>query len=104
GALCLFSVPSYARVARAATVTLRPEPFMLAARLCGTSGPRILMKHVAPSILPQLTTFGLLGIGVVIVIEGALSFLGLGVQRPLPSWGNMIADGQQALSLSPRLV
>jgi peptide/nickel transport system permease protein len=64
----------------------------------------MLFRHLAPNIAPQLVTFGLLGMGIVIVIEGALSFLGLGIPAPAPSWGNMIAQGQQSLSATPMLV
>ena len=103
-ALCFFSVPAFARLARAGTLRLRERPFMLAARLAGTRAPRILLRHVAPNIVPQLITFGLLGIGVTIILEGALSFLGLGVPPPEPSWGNMIFDGQAVLSAEPKLV
>jgi peptide/nickel transport system permease protein len=103
-ALCFFSVPAFARLARAATLRLRERPFMLAARLAGTRAPRILLRHVAPNILPQLVTFGLLGVGVTIILEGALSFLGLGVPPPEPSWGNMIFEGQAVLSAEPKLV
>lgn len=103
-ALSFFSVPAFARVARAATLRLREQVFMLAARLSGTRGPRVLVRHIAPNILPQLMTFGLLGMGLVIVIEGALSFLGLGVPAPNPSWGNMIQQGQQSISANPGLV
>jgi peptide/nickel transport system permease protein len=103
-ALCFFSVPAFARLSRAATLRLRERPFMLAARLAGTRAPRMLLRHVAPNILPQLVTFGLLGIGVTIILEGALSFLGLGVPPPEPSWGNMIFEGQAVLSAEPKLV
>jgi peptide/nickel transport system permease protein len=103
-ALSFFSVPAFARISRAATMALREQTFILAARLSGTSGPRILLRHVSPNIMPQLITFGLLGMGVIIIIEGALSFFGLGVPPPAPSWGNMIADGQGVLSAEPRLV
>jgi peptide/nickel transport system permease protein len=103
-ALCFFSVPAFARLSRAATLRLRERPFMLAARLAGTRAPRILLRHVAPNILPQLATFGLLGVGVTIILEGALSFLGLGVPPPEPSWGNMIFEGQAVLSAEPKLV
>jgi peptide/nickel transport system permease protein len=103
-ALSFFSVPAFARISRAATLQLRERTFILAARLSGTSGPRILLRHVAPNILPQLVTFGLLGMGIIIILEGALSFLGLGVPLPQPSWGNMIADGQTVLSAEPRFV
>ncbi|WP_067134982.1 ABC transporter permease [Microtetraspora malaysiensis] len=103
-ALGFFSVPAFARISRAATLSLREQPFMAAARLCGTKGWRVLLRHIAPNIAPQLTTFGMLGMGVVIVIEGALSFLGLGIPAPAPSWGNMISQGQASLSATPMLV
>jgi peptide/nickel transport system permease protein len=103
-ALSFFSVPAFARLARAQTLRLRERPFMLAARLAGTRAPRILLRHVTPNILPALVTFGLLGIGVTIILEGALSFLGLGIPPPQPSWGNMIFEGQAVLSAEPKLV
>jgi peptide/nickel transport system permease protein len=103
-ALAFFSVPAFARLARASTLQLREQPFMVAAQLSGTSLPRTLMSHVAPNILPQLLTYALLGMGLVINIEGAVSFLGLGVPLPQPSWGNMIYQGQQVLSVTPSLV
>jgi peptide/nickel transport system permease protein len=103
-ALAFFSIPAFARISRAATLRLRELPFMAAAQLCGTPGWRVLLRHVAPNITPQLITFGMLGMGIVMVIEGALSFLGLGIPPPAPSWGNMIAQGQQSLSATPMLV
>jgi peptide/nickel transport system permease protein len=77
---------------------------MLAARLSGTRGPRVILRHVIPNIAPQLLTFSLLGVGVAMILEGALSFLGLGIPLPEPSWGSMIAYGQQTISASPDLV
>jgi peptide/nickel transport system permease protein len=77
---------------------------MAAADLCGTPRWRVLVRHLAPNITPQVITFGMLGMGIVIIIEGALSFLGLGIPRPNPSWGNMVSDGQQSLSATPGLV
>jgi peptide/nickel transport system permease protein len=103
-ALAFFSIPAFARISRAATLRLRELPFMAAAQLCGTPGWRVLTRHVAPNIAPQLITFGMLGMGITIVIEGALSFLGLGIPLPAPSWGNMISQGQQSLSATPMLV
>ena len=103
-ALSFFSVPAFARISRAATLRLRERPFMLAARLSGTGTVRILVRHVAPNIFPQLATFALLGMGIIIILEGALSFLGLGVPPPAPSWGNMIFEGQNVLSAQPRYV
>jgi peptide/nickel transport system permease protein len=103
-ALSFFSVPAFGRLARAATLQLREQTFMLAARLSGTKARRMLLRHIAPNILPQLVTFGLLGVGIAIILEGALSFLGLGIPAPGPSWGNMIALGQGTLSATPELV
>jgi peptide/nickel transport system permease protein len=103
-ALTFFSIPAVARVARSAVLRLRGQPFMAAAELCGTPAWRVLFKHLAPNIAPQLITFGMLGMGIVIIIEGALSFLGLGIPAPAPSWGNMVADGQLSLSATPMLV
>ncbi len=103
-ALAFFSIPAVARVARSAVLRLREMPFMAAAQLSGTSGRRMLFKHLAPNIAPQLITFAMLGMGIVIIIEGALSFLGLGIPDPAPSWGNMVATGQLSLSATPMLV
>jgi peptide/nickel transport system permease protein len=103
-ALSFFSIPAFARVARAGTLRLHGQTFMLAARLSGTRAWRILLRHVTPNVLPQLVTFALLGAGVIIILEGALSFLGLGIPAPAPSWGNMIALGQGTLSVQPELV
>jgi len=103
-ALAVFSIPAFGRIARSATLALRERPFMLAARLSGTRGWRMIARHVVPNIMPQLLTFSLLGFGVVIILEGALSFLGLGIPLPEASWGSMIAQGQQTLSASPDLV
>jgi peptide/nickel transport system permease protein len=103
-ALSFFSVPAFGRVARGATIALRERTFMLAARLSGTRGHRVITRHVIPNIAPQLLTFSLLGIGVAMILEGALSFLGLGIPLPEPSWGSMIAYGQQTISASPDLV
>jgi peptide/nickel transport system permease protein len=103
-ALCFFSIPAFARIARAATLGVRGQTFMVAARLSGTGHRRTLLGHIAPNIFPQLITFALLGMGITVVLEGALSFLGLGIQPPTPSWGNMIAQGQGVLSAQPRFV
>ncbi|HZB31817.1 MAG TPA: ABC transporter permease [Streptosporangiaceae bacterium] len=103
-ALSFFSIPAMARVARAATLSLCEQPFMAAAKLCGTPWWRVLFRHIAPNVAPQLLTFSILGMGLIIVIEGALSFLGLGIAPPAPSWGNMISEGQASLSATPMLV
>ena len=103
-ALAFFSVPAFARVARSATLRVRESAFIDAAELCGTPRLTILIRHIAPNIGPQLLSFALLGMGVTIVAAGALSFLGLGVPLPSPSWGNMVYQGQQSLTATPMLV
>ena len=103
-ALAIFSIPASGRIARSATLAIREQTFMLAARLSGTRGWRMIGRHVIPNIAPQLLTFSLLGVAVAIILEGALSFLGLGIPLPEPSWGSMIAQGQQVLSASPEQV
>ena len=103
-ALAFFSIPAFARIARAATLKLCELPFMAAAQLCGTPGWRVLLRHVTPNIGPQLLSFMMLGMGIIIITEGALSFLGLGIPRPAPSWGNMIFEASQTLSATPMQV
>lgn len=103
-ALSFFAIPAFGRLARSATLRLREQTFMLAARLSGTGTWRMVLRHVVPNIAPQLTTFALLGAGIVIILEGALSYLGLGIPPPGASWGNMIALGAQTLTASPELV
>ncbi len=103
-ALAVFSIPAFGRVARGSTLVVRGLPFMVAARLAGTRGWRIITKHILPNIMPGIVTFSLLGIGIVIILEGALDFLGYGIPPPQASWGSMIAIGQQVLSAQPEYV
>jgi peptide/nickel transport system permease protein len=103
-ALSAFSIPAFARVARAGTLRLRDQPFVVAARLSGTRAWRIMFTHIAPNMMPQLLTFSLLGASLIIILEGALDFLGYGIQAPGASWGNMIATGQQYISVYPDFV
>lgn len=103
-ALSAFSIPAFARVSRAAALSLRDRPFVVAARLSGTPWWRIMFTHLVPNMLPQLLTFSLLGASITIIIEGALDFLGYGIPPPGASWGNMIASGQSYISVYPMLV
>ncbi len=103
-ALSAFSIPAFARIARAATLRLRDQPFVVAARLSSAKTWRILFGHIVPNMMPQLLTFSLLGAGVTIILEGALDFLGYGIPDPAPSWGKEIAVGQSMLSIRPSLV
>jgi peptide/nickel transport system permease protein len=103
-ALSVFGIPAVGRITRGATLTIRGLPYMTAARLAGTRSWRMIARHILPNIMPIIVTFSLLGIGVVIILEGALDFLGYGIPAPTASWGNMIANGQQILSAQPEYV
>lgn len=103
-ALSVFSIPAFGRIARGATLTIRGLPYMTAARLSGTRPWRIIARHILPNILPGIVTFSLLGLGVVIILEGALDFLGYGIPTPQASWGSMIAAGQQVMTAQPEYV
>ena len=86
-----------ARLVRAETLTLREREFVSAARLAGTSTWRIMTRHILPNAMAPVTISAILGIGGAILIESGLSFLGLGVQPPQASWGNMLMDGKSVI-------
>ena len=89
-----------ARLVRAETLTLRERDFIAAARLAGTQPSRILIRHILPNALAPVLVSATLGIAGAILTESALSFLGLGVQPPMPSWGNILLEGKQALGIA----
>jgi peptide/nickel transport system permease protein len=103
-AISFFAIPAFARLARSAALRIRQQPYILAARLAGTGRWRILLTHLAPNIVPQLATFSFLGVAVAVIIESGLSFLGLSVRPPAPSWGSMIALGQNYMAVDPALI
>jgi peptide/nickel transport system permease protein len=83
------------RMVRAQVLSLRELDFVAAARAMGASGPRILLRHILPNVLPTIIVAATLGIGHVIILEAGLSYLGLGVQPPSASWGSIIQDGAE---------
>jgi peptide/nickel transport system permease protein len=90
-----------ARLVRAEVLGLRSRPFVEAARALGTPSRRILWRHVIPNAMGPAVVAITLGVGGAILLESGLSFLGLGIQPPQPSWGNMIADGREAIVVAP---
>ena len=102
-ALSLIGWVGYARVARAQVLQAREFEYVAAARAIGAATPRILVRHVLPAALPALTVQATLGIGGAILSEAALSFLGLGVQSPTPSWGAMLNYGRVHVLDAPHL-
>jgi peptide/nickel transport system permease protein len=88
----------YARFARASTLVVRESQYVLASRSIGTSEARILIRHLLPNIVSPLIVIATLNITALILLESSLSFLGVGVQPPTPSWGGMISEGRQYLN------
>ena len=103
-AISFFSIPAFARLARASAQRQREQTFVTAARLCGTRSPRLILGHIVPNVLPELFTYALISVAHAVLIEAALSFLGLGVRPPAPSWGTMIAIGQQNIYTNQTLL
>ena len=99
----VLSIPAFTRVARAATLSIAQREFILAARAMGATELRILVRELLPNVFLPLSAFFLLAVAVTIVVEGALSFLGLGVPPPAPSWGSMIGEGRETLEIAPRI-
>jgi peptide/nickel transport system permease protein len=89
-----------ARIVRGEVLSLREREFVQAARALGMGDGRIILRHVVPNTLAPVIVSATLGIGQTILTEASLSFLGLGVRPPLPSWGTMIADGRDAITLA----
>jgi len=96
-------VPEFARLTRSLVLTLRNQDFVLAARSLGASRLRIAFRHVLPHCVAHLTVLSTLKLGRSILAEAGLSYLGLGVQPPHPSWGSMIAAGQDYLLSAPHV-
>ncbi len=101
--LGVLGIPAFTRVARATTLAFAQREFVVAARALGATHARILVRELLPNVMLPLLAFFLLGVAVTIVVEGALSFLGLGVPPPAPSWGIMIGEGRETLDFAPRL-
>lgn len=89
------------RLVRAEVLSLRERPFVDAARALGAGPARIIFRHILPNAAAPIIVSAALGIGNVILLEAGLSFLGVGVPPPAPSWGNMIGDGWQQLAVAP---
>ncbi len=96
----VLGIPAFTRVSRAVTLSLAEREFVMAARALGATDARILLREILPNVALPLLAFFLLGVAVTIVVEGALSFLGLGVPPPAPSWGSMIGEGRESLDMA----
>lgn len=92
-----------ARLVRAATLSVRTREFVRAAEAMGMRSTKIMLRHILPNIVSPIVVATTLSIGAVILLESVLSFLGLGIQPPIPSWGNMLTNAQELATRAPAL-
>ena len=102
-AIGIFNIPVFARLSRAAALSLWTREFILAARAAGKGAARISVEHILPNILNLLIVQGTIQFSLGILAEAALAYVGLGAQPPVPSWGKMLADAQTLVALAPHL-
>ena len=102
-AIGIFNVPVFARVARAGALALWPREYILAARAAGKGKVLITVEHILPNIVSMLLVQGTIQFALGILAEAALSYLGLGAQPPMPSWGRMLFDAQTRMIVAPHL-
>ncbi len=94
------SIPAYTRVSRANSLAISNREFVLAARAIGTKPATILRREIIPNVLPTVLSYAMVAAAFVIVVEGSLSFLGLSVQLPTSTWGNMINQARRDIDLN----
>ncbi|MFL5020438.1 MAG: ABC transporter permease [Rhizobium sp.] len=104
GSMALISWPPYARLVRAQVLSIRSRPYITAAQALGLSNWIIIKRYVIPNALGPLIVSVSAGLGTAMVLESAFSFLGVGVNPPTPSWGNMISDGLRVWQHYPHLL
>jgi peptide/nickel transport system permease protein len=102
--LGIVGVPTFARLGRATTLSLVDRDYVTAARVLGAGNVRLMVRELLPDVVLRVSSYAFLFMAFVIVAEGSLSFLGLGIPPPEPSWGGMINDGRAYLETQPHLV
>jgi len=102
-AIGIFNIPVFARLTRGAALSLWQRDFIKAARVAGKSAPRISVEHILPNVTNLLIVQGTIQFSLGILAEAGLSYVGLGAQPPLPSWGRMLADAQTMVTLAPHV-
>lgn len=102
-AVGIWATPVFARIVRASVITLRETDYIQAARAVGASNPRIIFTHIIPNFISPVIVYATLYMANAILVEAALSFLGLGVQPPTPSWGLMVSSGRDFLLSAPHI-
>lgn len=102
-AIGIFNIPVFARVTRGAALTLWTREFVLSARVAGKGPVRISLEHILPNLTNLLIVQGTIQFSLGILAEAALSYVGLGAQPPIPSWGRMLADAQTMIGIAPHM-
>ena len=102
-AIGIFNIPVFARLTRGAALSLWARDFVLAARVAGKGAVRISLEHILPNLMNLLIVQGTIQFSLGILAEAGLSYVGLGAQPPIPSWGRMLADSQTMISFAPML-
>lgn len=102
-AIGIFNIPVFARLTRGAALSLWSRDYILAARVAGKGPARISLEHILPNVANLLIVQGTIQFSLGILAEAGLSYVGLGAQPPIASWGRMLADSQTMISLAPHL-
>jgi peptide/nickel transport system permease protein len=102
-AIGIFNIPVFARLTRGAALSLWTRDYVLAARVAGKGAVRISAEHILPNVTNLLIVQGTIQFSLGILAEAALSYVGLGAQPPIPSWGRMLADSQTMISIAPHM-
>jgi len=102
-AVGIWGAPPVTRIVRASVLALKESEYVGAARALGASSLALVTRHILPNILPTMIVYGTLFMANAILVEAALSFLGLGVQPPTPSWGLMVSTGRDFLLVAPHI-
>ena len=100
-ALAILGWPSVMRIMRSSVLQVKNADYVMAARALGATGPRVIRKHIVPNAVGPIVVISTISLGVYISVEATLSFLGIGLQPPIVSWGIMISDAQTYVRVAP---
>ncbi len=100
-AIGINEIPGFARITRSLVLSLREREFVTAARVAGSSGPGIVRRHIFVNLVSPITVYASLQVSTAVLVGATLSFLGLGIQPPIPEWGTMVSTAREYLAIAP---
>jgi oligopeptide transport system permease protein len=103
-AMAVLGWPSVMRIMRSSVLQVKNADYVMAARALGATGPRVIRKHIVPNAIGPIVVISTISLGVYITVEATLSFLGIGLQPPIVSWGVMISDAQTYIRIAPHML